>query len=151
MASSHSSALHKHDGIGDSIEAVAEHRATGAHLNATAAVTPENESKDTLYPPAAGSIPPPAALGDPEKQQLAASKVAAPPPDKIPLKGLLSLLALHASSSWNARTCEFAFYLFLIQLFPNTLVRMRLFGVLWQRVLGTPGSWERKADMLDPQ
>ena len=44
----------------------------------------------------------------------------APPMTKT---GLASLLALHLSSSWNARTCEFAFYLFLIQLFPDTLVR----------------------------
>lgn len=62
----------------------------------------------------------------------------------IPRRGLLTLLAQHISryesihsnclyvksdtttiflSSWNARSCEFAFYLFLIELFPNTLVR----------------------------
>ena len=130
MASSQGSAPHAHDGLEDSIEVEVElRRAPGARPNATPAVTPEIESKDTLYPPAADPIVPASGSGaleaDPEKQQ---PRVAAPPPDTIPLKGLLSLLALHASSSWNARTCEFAFYLFLIQLFPDTLVRTSLLG-----------------------
>lgn len=43
--------------------------------------------------------------------------------------GLLTLLAQHTSSSWNARTCEFAFYLYLIQSFPNTLLPASIYGL----------------------
>lgn len=51
-------------------------------------------------------------------------------PDLPPIdrRGFLTLMAQHVSSSWNARSCEFAFYLFLIELFPNTLLLASVYG-----------------------
>ncbi|KZT10586.1 uncharacterized protein LAESUDRAFT_720920 [Laetiporus sulphureus 93-53] len=52
---------------------------------------------------------------------------AAPPLDR---KALILLLIQHFSNSWGLRTAEFAVYLFLITLFPDTLLPASLFGFL---------------------
>ncbi|KAF7796905.1 hypothetical protein EIP86_008090 [Pleurotus ostreatoroseus] len=49
-------------------------------------------------------------------------------PFRLDNHGLWSLAAQHLSSSWGDRTAEFAFYLYLIQLFKNTLLPASLFG-----------------------
>jgi len=64
-------------------------------------------------------------VGNPAAQL--ASTPDLPPIDK---RGFFTLLAQHVSSSWNARSCEFAFYLFLIELFPNTLVRLIIYNAI---------------------
>ncbi|TFY68703.1 hypothetical protein EVJ58_g862 [Rhodofomes roseus] len=45
-------------------------------------------------------------------------------------KALILLLVQHFSSSWGSRTAEFAVYLFLITLFPNSLLPASIFGFL---------------------
>ncbi|BGP69235.1 hypothetical protein NBRC10513v2_002578 [Rhodotorula toruloides] len=47
---------------------------------------------------------------------------------KVDNRALWSLLAQHLSSSWGARCYEFASYLFLIRLFPNTTLQPSIFG-----------------------
>ncbi|KZT72147.1 hypothetical protein DAEQUDRAFT_686462 [Daedalea quercina L-15889] len=45
-------------------------------------------------------------------------------------KALILLLIQHFSSSWGSRTAEFAIYLFLITLFPDSLLPASIFGFL---------------------
>ena len=123
MVSSHGGLEKADDGIDIDIvtDGKAEAQGVALSVRGTTESDIDLENKEMLYPPAV--------LEKEEKHSSSpATPPPPPPPDKIPLKGLLSLLALHASSSWNARTCEFAFYLFLIQLFPDTLVRTSLLG-----------------------
>lgn len=47
----------------------------------------------------------------------------------IPLKAFLSVIAQHSSSAWSEQCLEFAAYLFLIVLFPTTLVPASVLGV----------------------
>ncbi|KAJ3551118.1 hypothetical protein NM688_g4920 [Phlebia brevispora] len=47
---------------------------------------------------------------------------------KLDRHGLWSLGAQHLSSTWGDRTAEFAFYLYLIQLFQTTLLPASLYG-----------------------
>ncbi|KAG8883840.1 hypothetical protein FRB98_002779 [Tulasnella sp. 332] len=47
---------------------------------------------------------------------------------RIDAKGLWSLGAQHALSTWGDRTAEFAFYLYLIELFQTTLLPASLYG-----------------------
>ncbi|GAA6008465.1 hypothetical protein JCM10207_007121 [Rhodosporidiobolus poonsookiae] len=54
-----------------------------------------------------------------------AASASSSPLDK---RALWSLLAQHLSSSWGARCFEFASYLFLIQLYPNTTLQPSIFG-----------------------
>ncbi|KDQ53177.1 hypothetical protein JAAARDRAFT_197661 [Jaapia argillacea MUCL 33604] len=53
---------------------------------------------------------------------------ALPDPGGIDKRGLWSLGAQHLSSAWGERTAEFAFYLYLIELFQTTLLPASLFG-----------------------
>ncbi|KII95449.1 hypothetical protein PLICRDRAFT_48408 [Plicaturopsis crispa FD-325 SS-3] len=50
--------------------------------------------------------------------------------DVIDSRALWSLAAQHMSSTWGDRTAEFAFYLYLIELFRSTLLPASLFGFL---------------------
>ncbi|OCH89023.1 hypothetical protein OBBRIDRAFT_733305 [Obba rivulosa] len=52
------------------------------------------------------------------------AEVAAP----LDRKALLLLLVQHFSNSWGLRTAEFAIYLFLVTLFPDTLLPASLYG-----------------------
>lgn len=45
-------------------------------------------------------------------------------------KALYLLLVQHFSNSWGSRTAEFALYLFLVTLFPDTLLPASIFGFL---------------------
>ncbi|KAH9935560.1 uncharacterized protein B0H18DRAFT_416644 [Fomitopsis serialis] len=45
-------------------------------------------------------------------------------------KALILLLVQHFSSSWGSRTAEFAIYLFLVTLFPDSLLPASIFGFL---------------------
>ncbi|GAA5835722.1 hypothetical protein JCM11251_007408 [Rhodosporidiobolus azoricus] len=47
---------------------------------------------------------------------------------KLDNRAVWSLMAQHLSSSWGARCYEFASYLFLIQLFPDTTLQPSIFG-----------------------
>lgn len=67
----------------------------------------------------------------------------APPP--LPFFFLSPLLTDNRASSWNARTCEFAFYLYLIESFPDTLVR-----VSWTEQKSTYRTRDRSSDVNPP-
>jgi iron-regulated transporter 1 len=47
---------------------------------------------------------------------------------KVTKVGLVCLLAQQASSTWSTRSAEFSFYLFLIILFPDTLLLASIYG-----------------------
>ncbi|GAA5880508.1 hypothetical protein JCM3774_000631 [Rhodotorula dairenensis] len=47
---------------------------------------------------------------------------------RLDLRATWSLLAQHLSSTWGQRCYEFASYLFLIKLFPNTTLQPSIFG-----------------------
>ncbi|GAA5945807.1 hypothetical protein JCM10213_002736 [Rhodosporidiobolus nylandii] len=67
----------------------------------------------------------------PTRSQASAAAVETGEPSLPPAldnKALWSLLAQHLSSSWGARCYEFASYLFLIQLFPDTTLQPSIFG-----------------------
>ncbi|PCH43584.1 hypothetical protein WOLCODRAFT_103797 [Wolfiporia cocos MD-104 SS10] len=49
---------------------------------------------------------------------------------KLDKKALILLLVQHFSNSWGSRTAEFAIYLFLITLFPDSLLPASIFGFL---------------------
>jgi len=51
-------------------------------------------------------------------------------PTRLDRKALTLLLVQHFSNSWGSRTAEFAIYLFLITLFPDSLLPASLFGFL---------------------
>lgn len=51
-------------------------------------------------------------------------------PHRLDRKALLLLLVQHLSNSWGLRTAEFAIYLFLIFLFPDSLLPASIFGFL---------------------
>ncbi|KAH9849246.1 Ferroporti-1 [Lenzites betulinus] len=52
-------------------------------------------------------------------------EAVAPPLDRM---ALATLLVQHFSNSWGQRTAEFAVYLFLVTLFPDTLLPASLYG-----------------------
>ena len=56
------------------------------------------------------------------------SPTAPPTAIRVDRKALWSLAAQHASSSWGARGWEFAAFLFLITIFPQTLLPASVFG-----------------------
>ncbi|GAA5961411.1 hypothetical protein JCM8115_003438 [Rhodotorula mucilaginosa] len=66
--------------------------------------------------------PPPAAEGTSIIDETEDSSIA------LDSRALWSLLAQHLSSSWGQRCYEFASYLFLIKLFPNTTLQPSIFG-----------------------
>ena len=106
-------------------------------------------------------------------QPKAAPRVATPPPDgHLPLspassavpptarkvhvdrRALWTLAAQHASSSWGARAFEFGSFLFLIDIFPNTLLPASIFGFVTTgaAILGSGfvGGWVDRCVELNP-
>ena len=81
------------------------------------------------------SIPPeePAAASPRGASESADPPTPTSPPTaviRVDRKALWSLAAQHASSSWGARGWEFTAFLFLITIFPQTLLPASVFGFI---------------------
>ncbi|GAA5975498.1 hypothetical protein JCM10908_005179 [Rhodotorula pacifica] len=67
------------------------------------------------------------AVGEPP-EQVVSGDAGTSASTTLDSRALWSLLAQHLSSSWGQRCYEFASYLFLIKLFPNTTLQPSIFG-----------------------
>ncbi|GAA5962830.1 hypothetical protein JCM21900_004101 [Sporobolomyces salmonicolor] len=63
-----------------------------------------------------------------QPEQAAQAVSPTPASNSLDKRALWSLLAQHLSSTWGQRCFEFASYLFLIRLFPNTTLQPSIFG-----------------------
>ncbi|KAH9932025.1 Ferroporti-1 [Epithele typhae] len=71
------------------------------------------------------------------------------PGPKVDLTALSFLLVQHLSNSWGLRTAEFAVYLFLVILFPDTLLPASIYGFVTTGVAIFLSGWAGR--MVDEQ
>ncbi|KAI0652481.1 Ferroporti-1 [Trametes meyenii] len=78
--------------------------------------------------------------------EVAAAGVLETPPLGSPLDrvALATLLIQHFSNSWGLRTAEFAVYLFLVNLFPDTLLPASIYGFATTGVAIVLSGWAGK-------
>ncbi|RPD82275.1 hypothetical protein L226DRAFT_528462 [Lentinus tigrinus ALCF2SS1-7] len=62
-------------------------------------------------------------------------------PTPLDRKALATLLVQHLSNSWGLRTAEFAIYLFLVTLFPDTLLPASIYGFVTTGVAIILSGW----------